>query len=131
MKKLMFIMAIIVGLNVSAQDFEYEVVLTGDYNGEYLAMASVAPSYYDDFGWLSQRKYSAQEFIDFAGWYNTDLFRIWRNAMYARHGYIFKSKDLKAYFSQYSWYNPRYKDVSRKLTKIEQHNIKVLKSLEN
>ena len=31
--------------------------------------------------------------------------RILRNAFYARLGYIFKSKDLIDFFSQFSWYN--------------------------
>ena len=30
--------------------------------------------------------------------------RLLRNAFYARQGYNFKSKDLKAFFSQFSWY---------------------------
>ena len=135
MKKqsLLALLAMVIGFNVSAYDFQSEVYVSD--GGEYLAYASAVPGdYYDDYNpflWLSQRKYSKREFVEEAGWYNTELFRIWRNAMYARHGYIFKSKDLKAYFSQFSWYRPRYKDVSRKLSQIEQHNIRVLKSLEN
>ena len=31
--------------------------------------------------------------------------RILRNAFYARQGYKFGSKDLKEFFSQFSWYN--------------------------
>lgn len=135
MKKqsLLALLAMVIGLNVSAYDFGSEAYVSE--GGEYFVYASVAPGcYYEDYNpylWLSQYKYSASDFVQEAGWYNTDLFRIWRNAIYARHGYIFKSKDLKAYFSQYSWYRPRYKDVSRKLSQIEQHNIRVLKSLEN
>ncbi|WP_078775722.1 YARHG domain-containing protein [Fibrobacter intestinalis] len=29
---------------------------------------------------------------------------ILRNSIFARHGYIFKSEDLKAYFSKFNWY---------------------------
>ncbi len=134
MQKLVALLALVIGMNVSAQGVQSwqsdEFVMS---EGDCLAYASVAPGDYDydnPFLWLSQYKYSAREFVDMAGWYNTDLFRIWRNAIYARHGYIFKSKDLRNYFSDFSWYRPRYKDVSRKLSKIEQHNIRVLKSLE-
>lgn len=31
-----------------------------------------------------------------------------RNEIYARHGRIFKSKDLQSYFNSKSWYNPFY-----------------------
>ncbi|MCQ2613883.1 MAG: YARHG domain-containing protein [Treponemataceae bacterium] len=33
-------------------------------------------------------------------------YRLLRNLVYARHGYIFKSADLKAVFSQFTWYEP-------------------------
>lgn len=57
--------------------------------------------------------------------------RILRNAIYARHGYIFKSQDLKRYFSQYSWYNPRYSNVESSLSSIEKKNVQYIKFLEN
>jgi hypothetical protein len=50
---------------------------------------------------------------------NKDELRIMRNAIYARHGYIFNSTDLKSYFSKQSWYVAQYKDVSKFLTPIE------------
>lgn len=77
--------------------------------------------------WLSQRKYENYEFYDMSA--SRETLRIWRNAIYARHGYIFKSADLANYFSQYSWYVPRYKDVTSKLSSIEAHNIRVLKRM--
>ena len=49
--------------------------------------------------------------------------RIIKNEIFARHGYIFKSKDLATYFSKQKWYKPLYKDVTSKLTKIERRNI--------
>ncbi len=79
------------------------------------------------FLWLSQRKYENYEFYDMG--VDRETLRIWRNAIYARHGYIFKSKDLAAYFSRYSWYVPRYKVVDSRLSAIEAHNIKVLKQM--
>jgi hypothetical protein len=32
--------------------------------------------------------------------------RIARNTLFALHGYSFKSKDLREYFSRYFWYIP-------------------------
>lgn len=77
--------------------------------------------------WLSQRKYENYEFYEMSA--SRETLRIWRNAIYARHGYIFKSADFANYFSQYSWYVPRYKDVTSKLSSVEAHNIRVLKSM--
>jgi hypothetical protein len=56
--------------------------------------------------------------------------RIMRNEIYARHGYIFKSKDLQDYFSKKSWYTPLYNDVSNKLTDIEIKNVDFIKKHE-
>jgi hypothetical protein len=56
--------------------------------------------------------------------------RILRNEIYARHGYIFKSEDLREYFSQQPWYSPRYNDVSDKLTAVEKKNVEFIKQHE-
>jgi hypothetical protein len=34
--------------------------------------------------------------------------KIMRNEIFARHGYIFKTDDMRRYFSQQSWYRPLY-----------------------
>ena len=56
--------------------------------------------------------------------------RILRNEIYARHGYIFKSADLKAYFSKYPWYKPLYGDVTSKMSGIEKYNAAFIKKYE-
>ena len=56
--------------------------------------------------------------------------RLMRNAIFARHGYIFKNKELADYFSTMDWYEPRYSDVTSKLTEIELKNIEFLKKHE-
>ncbi len=55
---------------------------------------------------------------------------IMRNEIFARYGYIFKSDDLRMYFSNKSWYTPRYADVGKYLTTIELANIKLILSYE-
>lgn len=92
------------------------------------AAAQPSPNAYRDdnpYAWLSQRKYSWEEFAYKAS--SPAQYRIWRNAMFARHGYIFKSADLREHFSQFTWYVPRYKTVT--LTAVEVHNVNVLKSM--
>lgn len=61
--------------------------------------------------------------------YSSDELRIIRNEIFADYGYIFKSIDLNKYFSEKDWYNPRYRDVSDKLSDVERWNIKII--LEN
>lgn len=56
--------------------------------------------------------------------------KIMRNEIYARHGYIFKTSDLKLYFESQSWYTPRYSDVTSLLTSLEKSNIEFIRRYE-
>jgi len=49
--------------------------------------------------------------------------KIMRNEIFARHGYIFKTNDMKAYFTAQPWYRPQRADVSSMLTAIEKKNV--------
>ncbi|WP_448701044.1 YARHG domain-containing protein [Mucilaginibacter sp. AW1-3] len=55
----------------------------------------------------------------------TDLF-ILRNSIYARHGYAFKTPQLRAYFDSEQWYIPMSTDVDKDLTEIEKKNVDLL-----
>jgi len=52
-----------------------------------------------------------------------------RNEIYARHGYIFEDIDWANYYSNRDWYNPKYEDISSKLTEIERINLEVIQRL--
>lgn len=54
--------------------------------------------------------------------------RIMRNEIYARHGYIFSSDDLKQHFSAESWYRAKTRSVT--LNSIEQYNVEYIKQFE-
>ena len=56
--------------------------------------------------------------------------RIWRNAVYARHGRTFKSEDLQALFNEYIWYKPDENYSDEKLTDIDKANIKLIQEFE-
>ncbi|MFC2093904.1 YARHG domain-containing protein, partial [Bacteroidota bacterium] len=56
--------------------------------------------------------------------------KIMRNEIYARHGYIFQTKEMKNYFNNQSWYNPVYYDVTHMLTSLEKSNITYIKKFE-
>jgi hypothetical protein len=66
---------------------------------------------------------------DVEGLTSWDL-KVMRNEIFARHGYIFKTDDMTAYFSQKSWYTPIYDDVTFLLTPIEKKNIAFIKRYE-
>ena len=80
-----------------------------------------------DYDWLSQRRATED---DLAGKCKKEL-RIMRNYIFARHGYIFKSDDLRQYFSQYDWYTPISRNVTKELSKIERANIKLIEAYED
>lgn len=57
--------------------------------------------------------------------------RILRNAIFAKYGYNFKSADLKAFFSKFTWYQPQTDEVpSSKLTKDERLNVELVQYYE-
>ncbi len=59
-----------------------------------------------------------------------DRLRILRNTIYAKLGYSFKSAGMKAYFSQKSWYQPRYDNVDHLLTELDKEIITYIQKLE-
>lgn len=85
----------------------------------------VEPLYYTDL------KYYTEE--DFKGVPEVIL-RIAQNEIYARHGYIFKDKDLKNYFEGQLWYVPtceaeEFTDMV--FNEYEKANLDILSKLEN
>jgi hypothetical protein len=56
--------------------------------------------------------------------------RIVRNAIYAKHGYIFKSQDLMDFFSQFSWYNGIRNNIDNYLNEIDWYNISLILEVE-
>lgn len=62
--------------------------------------------------------------------YDTPTLRIMRNAILARHGYRFQSKDLQDYFNNEPWYKPAASNKNIKLSFVEQLNLDLIKSEE-
>lgn len=63
--------------------------------------------------------------------FSKEKLRLMRNEIFARHGYIFKAKDLQEYFSKQDWYKPLHNNVDDKLTDIDKNNIKLINKYEN
>ncbi len=57
--------------------------------------------------------------------------RLMRNAVYARHGRTFKSKDLQSLFNGYVWYRPNSKYSDGLLTETDRENISLIQEFEN
>jgi len=49
-----------------------------------------------------------------------------RNEIFARHGYSFKNKILKQYFTEFGWYDPKSANVDAQLSDVERTNIKLI-----
>ncbi len=56
--------------------------------------------------------------------------RMMRNAIYARHGYSFKMKDVRSEYDREDWYIPVSTDVRNELTAIEKKNEVLIKRYE-
>jgi len=54
--------------------------------------------------------------------------RIARNEIFARHGFVFQSPELRAHFGRYRWYRPVPGSV--RLSPIEQQNVQLLRRAE-
>jgi hypothetical protein len=54
--------------------------------------------------------------------------RIARNEIYARHGYIFQSPDLREHFARFIWYKPALTTVA--LSPVEQQNVALFRQAE-
>lgn len=78
------------------------------------------------YAWLTERLATED---DLAGKTKSDI-KIMRNTIFAMHGYIFKTQDMKEYFSKQSWYKPQKENVNSELSSIENQNIQFLKSHE-
>ncbi len=56
--------------------------------------------------------------------------KIMRNEIFARHGYIFKTAEMKSYFNNQNWYVPSYENVTNLLSETEKKNITLIKYYE-
>lgn len=57
--------------------------------------------------------------------------RLLRNTIFAKHGMIFESEDLKNHFQQFGWYRPMRRNVDSQLTEVDGWNITNIQFFEN
>lgn len=91
------------------------------------AVSTPAADSRDFVSLVTTRKLTA---ADLKGYTKAEL-RLMRNTIYALHGRIFKSNDLKQYFSQFSWYKPSVTEISKgSLSPIEVANLDLIQKYE-
>jgi hypothetical protein len=56
--------------------------------------------------------------------------RLMRNEIFARYGYIFKSEDLRKYFTNQQWYKPLFRNVDKYITTREKYNFEFIQKHE-
>lgn len=61
---------------------------------------------------------------------SSDDLSLLRNAIFAKHGYIFNNPKLSKYFQKFQWYVPTSRDVYDELTITEKRNIQIIKNYE-
>ena len=66
---------------------------------------------------------------DFLGCSKHDL-KVIRNWIFATHGYIFKTQEMKEFFEGEAWYKPLHEDVSSMLSETEKRNVAFIKQHE-
>lgn len=82
---------------------------------------------YSKYKFTSERLVTESELTK----YSKEDLRIMRNEIYARYGYVFKSKDLTDYFAKAGRAYARLDDVTAFLTEIEAKNVEIIKKVES
>jgi len=117
-------------VNISAEDpigFKYDKVIEEyDLKDKWKNLRKSDRVQYRNDNDKSQRLLTENDLIGLS----KEELRIMRNEIYARHGYIFKSQDLRDYFSSKSWYSPQYNDISSKLSTVEKKNVEFIRGHE-
>lgn len=83
--------------------------------------------------WGTEYDYLSTRYIRYEDIMNYDRgqIRVLRNSIYARHGRIFKDKNLSAYFNSQPWYRGWRNEIpQRELNKFEKANIDFLQKHE-
>ncbi len=122
--------------NLAKKDFHYDPQNQLPENVSWAELYGSNPKFPDKIESLTadviKFNASTQELTkkDVENLYKGDL-EIIRNAIYARHGYSFKSRRVRFIFDQFvPWYMPLNTDVRNDLTEIEKKNIELIKRYE-
>lgn len=110
----------------TAKEIVNERSVSKTIRANYIADANARDERFRSFDWLVDDYITDDQLYDLS----PDQLRILRNAIFAIHGYRFKSNDLTDYFSRFDWYIPESSDVTASLSTIEKKNIERIKKFE-
>jgi hypothetical protein len=105
----------------------------GAYRFDYAANSpksfkNANPNIAGDYPFTSTEMLTGDDLFD----YEPSEFKFMRNEIFARHGCIFETTEMKNYFSAKKWYKPQFdkNTVMNQLSDIEKHNVEVIKKAE-
>ncbi|MEO8933565.1 MAG: YARHG domain-containing protein, partial [Xanthomarina sp.] len=112
-------------LQITTSNFKADSNLDFGMFSQYFFTSSIGGYYREEALLFYKDYYGDEEFTK-------NELRILRNTIYAQHGYVFKSADLKKHFKQFAWYmpNPNLKMEDIILTKTEEIIVNKLLELE-
>ena len=113
---------------VTEKGLEFQI-FTGELD-EYLEKKSAKEKiefkandqYEPRFAGLSEQIYSLGYFMQ----YDSNMLKIIRNEIFARHGHVFKNMKLADYFGSKDWYRELNGKAETALTPVEQFNVKMI-----
>lgn len=106
-----------------------EYVMDETASSEELAQIHGSPDFFAEAGIDYTKLERPLVAADLEGFSKAAL-RIWRNAVYAKHGRTFKSEDLQALFNEYVWYKADENYTDEKLSDIDKANIRLIQRAE-
>jgi hypothetical protein len=68
--------------------------------------------------------------VDISGLSKSEL-DVMQNEIYARHGLIFKSKNINTYFTKQEWYKPKFHNVNNFLSEVEKENLEYIENIKS
>ncbi len=111
-------------------DYWYKIRFNGQIGWVYGNFTNLSThstgSIYGNYPMTSLRSLTSSDLTGKSKW----ELKIMRNEIFARHGYLFKTQDMKSYFESQSWYHGQFTDVSSMLTELEKQNISLIKEYE-
>lgn len=128
--KLMMFCVSTTGFNVyeAIPDIKRPVFLKGKLIEKLRVSEDNGDGYSGRWGYATELHLLNRGFLE---WFDKDMLRLMRNEIYAHHGYIFTSPDLREHFEAQSWYTKLDKKEDVKLYGMDLYNVNLIKMVEN
>lgn len=114
-------------LQLKEKELDMQKRSEGSSNANENPDGNTSAGNYSIYPQASERLLGREDVENLSGW----ELKIIRNEIFARHGYIFKTEEMRNYFKYEKWYVPMYDNVDRMLTDVEKKNIELIKRYES